>query len=201
MAASIKETSNSAFKGNWAPIDTFGAEGNGLEGEGDITALRFHTVTAKDRVERYIAITLKVTAAFETKMDKYGARVAVDASEYPGHANSLTMDTLAEKMASSMDLIPASYRAKLHPTEPATFEFWALASSNARKFSVGQAIHFNTEGNSLFLNSFFLTSEGNFSHMEGGDVMAQMSKLSDHLSKKTMWEDEVQGCDSDEWSE
>ena len=34
--------------------------------------LRFHTCTAKDRVERFIAITLNVNVAYKVAVDKYG---------------------------------------------------------------------------------------------------------------------------------
>jgi hypothetical protein len=34
--------------------------------------LRFHTLTAKDRVERFIVVLLEITCAFEVKLDKYG---------------------------------------------------------------------------------------------------------------------------------
>ncbi|EGD80105.1 hypothetical protein PTSG_10378 [Salpingoeca rosetta] len=83
MSSTIKETSAVRLKYNWNPDEDFCSKGLGVEGEGVIQHVKFHTVTAKDKVERYIVARVKVRCAFATQLDKYGCEKAVDPSDYP----------------------------------------------------------------------------------------------------------------------
>ncbi len=116
-----------------------------------------------------------------------------------------------------------------HPATAGVFEFWALASTDARHFDLSDEIHFKTDHNSHFLKTFFHTKLGNFQGKDGaqvgGDgaqeafspthahtrwpapplppqVMTEMSRISDQLAAKgKMPQDLAEGCDSDEWSD
>ena len=49
--------------------------------QGTVAEINFHTVTAKDRVERYIACYMDVKWAYVVEMDKYGAEVTLEEEE------------------------------------------------------------------------------------------------------------------------
>ena len=58
---------------------TLGGHVGGGDGRNNAAMqMRFHTVTAKDRVERYIALVLRIKAAYRIAKDKYGVEVGVD---------------------------------------------------------------------------------------------------------------------------
>lgn len=194
-------SSSSDYSGPWDPDSAF-CTGLGFEGEGKIVELRFHTVTAKDRVERYIAIVLDLKELYRVELNKYGVEVALDTKKEPASPRLLPFDQLPTAFAKSLTLLSPSLVAKLHPGSPGRFEFWSSAATDARHLNVGDEIHFKTAGDSFFLKRFFHTSMGDFKHLEGGQVMSQISKVSDQLGIKTaLPQDEMDGCASDEWSD
>ncbi|EDQ87984.1 uncharacterized protein MONBRDRAFT_26672 [Monosiga brevicollis MX1] len=181
MAANITESTSSIYNEPWKPEEAFYTGGLGVEGEGHIVKLRFHTVTAKDRVERFIAIQLKISSAFRIELDKYGVELPVDPKKYPDDERSLSYDALLEKIQP-----PAALK---------------LGSSVKQSHLVqGDDIHFKTQRDSFFIKSYFHTKMGNFTG-EGAQVMSEMSKISDRLGDVTLPQDEVEGCESDEWSD
>ncbi len=90
------------------------------------------------------------------------------------------------------------------------------------KWVEGDDIHFKTAGNSMFLKSFYHAKMGDFSHLEGGQVMAQLSIVSDSVARRGLEQvvvggsgvdlmisqhtshlpkDQAQGVDPDEWND
>lgn len=111
-----------------------------------------------------------MTCAFAITKDKYGVEVSVDPKQWGTAPSSVTHDDLAKIVALDEKLLSKAYAEKLHPTVSGVFEFWALASTDARHFEVDNAIHFKTNGDSWFLKKFFHTKAGDFTGKDGGEV-------------------------------
>eukprot|EP00056_Hartaetosiga_gracilis_P021901 m.27137 g.27137 ORF g.27137 m.27137 type:complete len:207 (-) comp9324_c0_seq1:50-670(-) len=201
MSAHIKETSASYVKGMWKPEEDYCSDGLGVEGEGEILHVKFHTITAKDKVERYIVARLQITCAFDVVLDKYGVERSVDAGDYMKDERSLDADAFSEKMKPADGILDDSSKPFVHPQTSGVVEVLALATSDARHWHVGEGIHFKTNGNSCFLKTFFYTHKGNFGDSKEGEVMNQMSMLSDQYTKTSNGLEHVEGCDSDEWDD
>jgi hypothetical protein len=65
--------------------------------------VRFQTVNGKDKIERYIAVVLKVTLAYAVELDKYGAEVAFDPTKHA--ARVLSHDAFHARFAPPADLL------------------------------------------------------------------------------------------------
>lgn len=200
MAARTRTTASQYQHANWTPDESFCSSGLGAEIEGSIEEMRFHTVNGKDKIERYIALVLKPTLAYAVELDKYGAESSFDPAKHA--ARVLDNAALHARFAPPADLLEQPELNNLHPVRPGFFEFWALASTDARHLSVGEAIHLKTKGDSFFIKSFFHTKLGSFQNKAGGAVMQEMSqKANTFLANKPLPQDEVEGCDSDEWAD
>eukprot|EP00041_Stephanoeca_diplocostata_P006967 m.96346 g.96346 ORF g.96346 m.96346 type:complete len:202 (+) comp16651_c0_seq1:102-707(+) len=199
MAGKMKSSTGS-YDNKWTPEESFCSEGLGVEGEGRIADLKFHTVTAQDRVERFIAITLEIKVAYMVALDKYGVEKSLDPSEYKTSDRILSHDRLQSLIG-----VPAGLASNdddsVHPGKQGYFELWDSATSNARKLSVDEEIKFRTNGNSFFIKSFFLTKMGSFQGVDGGQVMSEMSGIASKTNIDKLEQDEMEGCDSDEWGD
>mmetsp|Transcript_24470 Transcript_24470/g.73247 ORF Transcript_24470/g.73247 Transcript_24470/m.73247 type:complete len:215 (+) Transcript_24470:22-666(+) len=198
----LKPTRSSAAAqdGPWNPDKDYCADGAGLEGVGEVVELAFHTLTCKDRVERFIAIRLKVSVAYATAVDKYGCDKPLDPKDYATSDRVFKMDELAKRVA-----IPADIRSgsedDLHPAAPGVVEMWCGAETNARKLLVGEEIQFKTNNDSFLIKSFVLSKVGSYEGREGGQVMAEMSQLASGISNTKLEQDEMEGVDDDEWDD
>jgi len=66
---------------------------------------------------------------------------------------------------------------------------------------VNDEIIFRTIGNSIFLFSLLKTNTGQFSHMKGGEVLNQISKISDNMKRDSkLPQDKNEGVDESEWN-
>eukprot|EP01147_Barroeca_monosierra_P006779 gene6779-9481_t len=169
MAASIRDTSAVTVKYPWKPEEEFCSKGNGVEGEGIIQHLKFHTVTAKDKVERYIVARVKIRCAFRIELDKYGCEKVVDPSDYPDDERSLSHDDVAEILKPPKGILTEDAKDFIHPVEEGVVELMALASTSAKRWNVGEDLHFKTRGNSCFLSNFYYTEKGNFGDDKEGE--------------------------------
>lgn len=192
--------SAATHRGKWEPEKDFCSKGLGIEGEGEVIDLTFHTLTCDDRIERFIAITLKMNVAYSVELDHYGCEKKLDPKEYATSPRMLTHDAVNEKIA-----VPAGVRSTgdggLHPDSSGLFELWSGAQTEARKLSVGEEIHFRTDNDSHLIKTFYLTKAGSFAGREGGQVMEEMSQLASGISGTKLEQDEMEGCDDDEWDD
>mmetsp|Transcript_131713 Transcript_131713/g.185826 ORF Transcript_131713/g.185826 Transcript_131713/m.185826 type:complete len:209 (-) Transcript_131713:46-672(-) len=186
--------------GNWNPEKDYCTEGLGVEGEGEVVELTFHTLTCKDRVERFIAIRLKVAIAYSVTKDKYGCEESLDPKDYATSPRVLPHDTLFQRVKVP-DGLRSAGEGELHPETPGIFELWSGAQTEARKLAVGEELHFRTDKDSFLIKSFYLTKIGSFAGREGGQVMAEMSQLASGITSTKLEQDEMEGVDDDEWDD
>jgi hypothetical protein len=193
-------TSACAIDGNWNPAVDFCSKGVGVEGEGKIVDLRFHTCTAKDRVERFIAITLNVNVAYKVAVDKYGADLPLDKKDFATSDRVYTTDALVPLIGVPADL-QSNPKSALHPASAGNFEVWAGAETDARKLEIGDELHFLTDKDSFLIKKYFHTKMGSFEGLEGGQVMSEMSQLASGQKLGKMEQEDMEGVDSDEWGD
>lgn len=84
--------------------------------------LRFHTVAAKDRVERYIAVVLDLKVrhvvslltefklVFRIELDKYGVEVGLDLKKFPDSPRLISHDAVRAAMEKSYSLLSDSLK-------------------------------------------------------------------------------------------
>lgn len=193
------ETSACNIDRNWNQ-DDFCGKGLGVEGEGKIVNLRFHTCTASDRVERFIAITLETSIAYKVVLDQYGVEKPLDAKDYATSPRVLKPDALNELVAVPKELQSAK-SSEIYPAQERRIELWAGAQTDARKLELNDEIHFRTDKDSFIIKKFFHTKMGSFVGLEGGQVMAEMSQVANSTNIGKLEQDDMSGCDSDEWGD
>jgi len=100
------------------------------------------------------------------------------------------------------ELLSANLLAKLHPATKGIFEFWVDDTVlRASKISVGDELRFKTSGDSILLIYAQPTNVTNFDKMEGGNVMNQVSKLTDRFADapEKLPQENMQGVEDSEW--
>eukprot|EP00729_Bicosta_minor_P017857 gene17857-18455_t len=181
MASYGKTSSN--FPKKWEEHTAF-TKGDGVWVQGTVAEINFHTVTAKDRVERYIACYMDVKWAYVVEMDKYGAEVTLEEEDVAASPRKRDHAALAAIIAAPDGFQSAATAIKLHPTIPGRFEFWFDASSDARKLDISAELKISTIGDSFW---------------EGGQVMEELAGLTQSKLPAKLEQDDMEGCDSDEW--
>ena len=159
-------------------------------------------------ITRYTALVLEVRESHVRLFDSYGAEQTPNFKRNINCPNKLSHDQLAaivgvtSSAAQLSKLLDPPQLAKLHPKQPGLFEFWVDDSVvRASKLSLGDEIRFKTAGDSVFLAHAQLTSVTNFDKMEGGNVLNQVSKLTDRYTDKpeVLKQDLMEGVDESEW--
>eukprot|EP01121_Diplochlamys_sp_Union-15-3_P011206 TRINITY_DN3220_c0_g1_i1.p1 TRINITY_DN3220_c0_g1~~TRINITY_DN3220_c0_g1_i1.p1 ORF type:complete len:211 (+),score=47.77 TRINITY_DN3220_c0_g1_i1:54-686(+) len=208
-ANKLRSTSTSWTKGAWNPKEDF-CKGDGITGQGKIIDLRFHTLISKQDIIRYLALVIEIPEGQIQRQtrDKYGELVFPD-FENPHSQKKLSYDQVLKlighngKPVPDGDLLSSTELNILHPNKKGVFEFWGEMSDLKKEtYQCGDEVRFYTLGNSMFLKSITKTSIGSFSHLDGGEVMNQMSKFSDAMQKdQKLPQDEMEGCNDDEWDD
>ena len=159
-------------------------------------------------ITRYTALIVEVRDSHVRQFDSYGAEITPNFKRNVNCPKKLSSDQLgaivgvASPTAQLTKLLDAAQLAKLHPKAANHFEFWVDDSIiRASKLSVGDEIRFKTAGDSVILLQAQQTSVTNFDKMEGGNVLNQVSKLTDRYTDKpeVLKQDLMEGVDESEW--
>lgn len=167
-----------------------------------------HLPQIKD-ITRYTALVVSVHESHVRLFDSYGAELTPNFKRNINCPNKLTHDQLSALVGASSPsaqlpkLLDSQQLAKLHPKVPGHFEFWVDDSViRASKLSVGDEIRVKTAGNTILLTQAQQTSVTNFDKMEGGNVLNQVSKLTDRYTAEpeVLKQDKMEGVDESEWN-
>jgi len=185
-------------------------QGSGIICVGTIVEMRFHTVTSKQDIVRYIVCIIDIKEggyANKLEKDKFGFEVIPSLPDNKSR-NALTFDKLAQVIGQNglpvpVDLLSASQLNQLHPKKKGRFEFWGDVDKIKKELlNAADEVRIITEGDGIFIKKIQKTSVGSFSHLDGGEVMNQVSKKSDSIkSNEKLPQDELEGVDDDEWSD
>ncbi|PRP75880.1 hypothetical protein PROFUN_06798 [Planoprotostelium fungivorum] len=176
-------------------------QGNGIIGIGQLVGERFQTVISKSDISRYHALIIKITKAFKVELNKYNNPIAPNFKSDVGKLTDQEIAViLSGREAGNTGPAPkgwleAKALAELYPSKPSTFEFWFDVDKMKNSgLNVGDEVQFTTQGDSLFIQS--LKNPNNmFAGMKGGELMGQISKLTDQHSK----DEPEETTNDDEW--
>eukprot|EP01114_Cavostelium_apophysatum_P007778 TRINITY_DN19959_c0_g1_i2.p1 TRINITY_DN19959_c0_g1~~TRINITY_DN19959_c0_g1_i2.p1 ORF type:complete len:223 (-),score=33.54 TRINITY_DN19959_c0_g1_i2:33-659(-) len=204
------ESSASSWNQQWNPsVDFYKGEELGFVGVGKIVQLRFHTLTTKSDIVRFNAVVIDVTNVHKRSYNKYGAEVDPNWKTNPEGPSKITADALAEQLSGSKTaaapakLMDNTYLAKLHPNVKQRFEFWIdIDAGKKANLEVGAEVQFKTNRSSIFLTEIRRTGNNFANYKEGGEMLNQISKISDtHETSKVLPQDQMEGVADEEWDD
>jgi len=112
------------WSGKWAPEEWHNDKGVWLSGT--LVQTRFHTVTTKDALHRYMACIVNVHNAFDRYWNQYQNEQTPDWRKPDRSLNpALSFDQLAAKIPFPNGVLSDKELKNLHPHTPGHFEFWA----------------------------------------------------------------------------
>jgi len=148
---------------------------------------------------RYLAVIVKVENVHTRTKNKYNEEERIDLKKDTKYR--VDLDKAKQLLTPCYDKLLDS-TLKSHLTERDHFEFWGKAD-DIKKIDpqVNDEVIFRTIGNSIFLFSLLKTTTGQFSHMKGGEVLNQISKISDNMKRDSkLPQDKNEGVDESEWN-
>jgi len=209
MAAARIQSTSTHWTGQWQPQETF-CKGDGAIGEGKIAEIRFHSVTSKSDITRYTVAVVDVKNAHKVTFNKYGAVVQPNFKTETNSPNKLTHDQLMKVVGRNSGtavpekLLDAELLAKLHPKVKGRFELWVDPDrAKSLNLKAGDELLFRTHGDSIFLAQVERTGANKFEGMKGGEMLNQMSKISDarQEEKQVLAQDQLEGVAAAEWDD
>jgi len=143
MAAST----STHWSGKWAPEEWHNDKGVWISGV--LVQTRFHTVTTKDALHRYMACVVRVNNAFERHWNQYQNEQTPYWRKPERSLNpALSYDQLAAKLPWPSGVLDDKSLKNLHPHKPGLFEFWA-DPDQIKGFNIGSELLIRTNGGIL----------------------------------------------------
>ncbi|KNC55547.1 uncharacterized protein AMSG_01810 [Thecamonas trahens ATCC 50062] len=218
--AKVKSTSTE-WSGEWE--EQAFVSGPGVVIEGNVTQVRYHSVSDARDVHRYMAVRIKVTMARKRNIDEHGIeheprmvgmkRLRTGYLSYkkvdPKDPDAVLPDELSKLLGSEeagTSMPPEVYPPALehvHPTVEGVFELWG-ESDMMRPLDLRpeDELRIRTKGNSMFIESIARTTDSSFQNYSGGQVLdgwASKIKPGGFGDNEPLPGEDKEGIDSDEW--
>mmetsp|Transcript_19372 Transcript_19372/g.54390 ORF Transcript_19372/g.54390 Transcript_19372/m.54390 type:complete len:222 (-) Transcript_19372:101-766(-) len=220
--AHIKSTSTT-----WSGVfeeEKYTKEGSGIAGEGEITQVRFHSVSCSRDVRRYVAVVISLSFCHQRVYDKHGLEekprlhgLSALRKDWKGFVPKekndpipLQSDALLSLIGANGKAIPVEFHKSdhLHPTVADSFEFWGEANATkSLNLEKGDKVHFSTRGDSHFLEHINRDKQGQFGKFNAseqevlGGWATKLNQVGEMHAGKPLDCDKNEGVDSDEWSD
>eukprot|EP00028_Trichosphaerium_sp_Am-I-7-wt_P001606 CAMPEP_0168521146 /NCGR_PEP_ID=MMETSP0405-20121227/8476_1 /TAXON_ID=498012 /ORGANISM="Trichosphaerium sp, Strain Am-I-7 wt" /LENGTH=198 /DNA_ID=CAMNT_0008542297 /DNA_START=1 /DNA_END=594 /DNA_ORIENTATION=- len=196
-------TSSGFYKKAAWDVDAW-TKGVGYVCEGKLVADKFHTITTKTDIVRYTAIVLDITdGRLQRRVYNNYQNEQHPQWDKPSDVR-LTFDAFKKELedrADTPDPKDILSSKDLHPTVKGRFEFLCpIDKAKNLKLKVGIRLTIYTKGPFVFIDRVRSNDMSEFSHLEGGEVMNQISQLSNQMEHEDpLPQDEMDGVDEDEW--
>jgi len=196
-------TSATAWTGPWNP-EAWTKGDKGLWIAATVASTRFHTVTTKDALYRFVALHLTVQNAFERYWNQYQSEQTPDLRKPERSANPvLSNDALAKIVALPAGLVDASILKTLHPHVPGVVELWADPDL-VKGVTAGAEVLLKTEGGFFvkwITNNTAGRVAGNFTGKETALMGAVGGKMVKVEEAEVLAHEQKEGCAEDEWDD
>eukprot|EP01124_Arcella_intermedia_P034155 TRINITY_DN8415_c0_g1_i1.p1 TRINITY_DN8415_c0_g1~~TRINITY_DN8415_c0_g1_i1.p1 ORF type:complete len:195 (+),score=17.66 TRINITY_DN8415_c0_g1_i1:109-693(+) len=191
-------TGSSNWSGVWE-IDSF-AKDKGVWVTGRIVSTRFHTVTTKDALHRYVALLVKVENAFERFWNKFDNEQTPDWRKPERSQNpALTHEQLLQRVQLPGGLLEASVAKQSHPQTAGVFEFWSEPDP-VKAFKAGQDVLLRTNGG--FVVKFIQNKDLAFGTGKDDPLMNRVGKVMSTFDEPDqLAHEKLEGCNDDEWED
>jgi len=138
-------SASTSWSGPWNPEQwTTGDKGVWVLGK--IKETRFHAITTKDSLFRFVALDITVEHAFERSWNQFQNEHVPDTRKPERSANKkLTVDELAKTVKLPNNLVSNDILKKLHPQVPGVVELWADPDL-VKGVDAGAGVILKTEG-------------------------------------------------------
>ncbi|XP_049847949.1 arpin-like [Schistocerca gregaria] len=186
--------------------DNYTEGGDGILVLGTIRTQRFHIMTSKIDIHRYLVFLVEVAAAHRRVVNKYGnEEIITDMMEdAPTKLSESELCALLGRQSNQVippDLCAEDLLPLTHPTVPHSFAFFVdpdmVKNSPLRD---GEKIILRTKGNSVFVAKVSRCDMFHFEGMENQNLLAQIAKSTDEYMKGHVdTSSNQQGADDSEW--